>query len=203
MPQTASRRIEQELYAQGYLRIVGIDEVGRGACAGPVVAGAVLFSPQQRPISGVTDSKLLTAARRQQLATIIQAQAEWGIGMASVAEINELGIAPATLLAMQRAVDHLSSIDYVLVDGIIPPPLTQLPAEKVMTIIKGDQLVYSIAAASIIAKVYRDELMTQLHTEHVDYSWEKNKGYGTASHRQAVGKHGASVHHRTLFVRGW
>lgn len=203
MPQTASRRIEQELYAQGYLRIVGIDEVGRGACAGPVVAGAVLFSPQQRPISGVTDSKLLTAARRQQLAIAIQAQVEWGIGVASVAEINELGIAPATLLAMQRAVDHLSSIDYVLVDGIIPPPLTQLPAEKVMTIIKGDQLVYSIAAASIIAKVYRDELMTQLHTEHVDYGWEKNKGYGTASHRQAVGKHGASVHHRTLFVRGW
>jgi len=175
----------------------GVDEVGRGPLAGPVVAAAVILDPR-RPIAGLKDSKRLTAARREVLAGLIRDQAlGWAIGHASVGEIDTLNILRATHLAMQRAVAGLAvRPELVLVDGNVTPEF-DAPARAV---VGGDALVAAISAASIIAKVDRDALMAQLALRYPGYGLERHKGYPTPAHRQALAELGPSEIHRQSFA---
>lgn len=176
--------------------IAGIDEAGRGPWAGPVVAAAAVLDPNLLP-SGINDSKKLSAAKREKLFDAILASAITGVGSASVEEIDTMNILAATKLAMRRAVDALRVIpDIALVDGNSAP---DLPC-KVQTVIGGDAKSLSIAAASIIAKVTRDRIMTELAREFPHYSWEKNSGYGTAAHQDALALYGMTIHHRKSFA---
>jgi ribonuclease HII len=176
--------------------IAGVDEVGRGCLAGSVVAAAVILDPN-KPIAGLADSKKLTERKREQLSNIIQEQAlSWAIAEASVAEIDSLNILQATLLAMQRAIAGLhSQPDTVLVDGNQLPQLT-MPA---LAIIKGDSTVQAISAASIIAKVYRDQLMVDYHQQYPDFSFHLHKSYGTAQHIREIQQFGFLEIHRKTF----
>ena len=177
--------------------IAGVDEVGRGPLAGPVVTAAVIL-PASYELSGLTDSKKLSPSRRRGLAEKIKQQAHcWALGQASVAEIDQLNILQATMLAMQRAVAALSqSPDEVLVDGNRLPDFG-IPATA---IIGGDAIEPSISAASIIAKVARDQLMAQYAEIYPHYGWEKNSGYPTPQHRQALLKYGITPLHRRSFA---
>lgn len=179
-------------------RIAGVDEAGRGPLAGPVFAAAVILHPA-RPILGLMDSKLLTAKRRAQLVPEIQIKAQaWAIARAEVAEIDSLNILQASLLAMRRAVAALNQRpDLILIDGNQCP--AHLPCEA-RAIIKGDQSVEAISAASILAKVARDEAMEQLDQQYPHYGFAKHKGYGTKSHLLALAKHGACAIHRRSFA---
>ncbi|NEQ95422.1 MAG: ribonuclease HII [Cyanothece sp. SIO2G6] len=181
--------------------VAGVDEVGRGALFGPVVAAAVLLTPihgQQLLKSGLTDSKKLSAKQREHLFDqIVQDAIACRIGLASVAEIDRLNILQASLLAMKRAVIRLSPLpQHCLVDGNQRIP--HLPISQ-QTIVKGDQLAVSIAAASVVAKVWRDRLIVRLATRFPDYDLVDNKGYGTKSHRQAISQVGLSQYHRRSF----
>lgn len=182
--------------AMGEARMIaGLDEVGRGPLAGPVLAAAVVLL---KPLTGLADSKTLSAKRRDVLADAIKrpGQALIGLGAASVDEIDTLNILGATMLAMQRALARLPIIpDLALVDGNRTPALP-CPAESV---IGGDGRVPAIAAASIIAKVTRDRLMARLDRRHPGYGWSKNAGYPTAEHRQALLRLGICKHHRRSF----
>jgi ribonuclease HII len=175
----------------------GVDEVGRGPLAGPVVAAAVILDELQ-PIKGLRDSKMLGPATRTRLAAEIRAKALcMCIAQASVEEIDRLNILQATMLAMQRAVQGLRLVPaYVLVDGNRLPTL-KMPAEAV---VKGDAKVAAIAAASIVAKVYRDELLVQLHAVHPAYGFAGHKGYPTPEHLAALREHGACAQHRRSFA---
>ena len=176
--------------------VCGVDEVGRGPLAGPVVAAAVLY--HEALPQGITDSKKLSAKKRTMLAEQIQACSEYGIGIASVEEIDELNILHATMLAMQRAVQALPHTPEVaLIDGNRAPDLGNIHTQ---TIVKGDQHSVSIAAASIIAKVTRDSMMAELARAHPHYGFEKHAGYGTAQHMQALEAHGACPAHRRSFA---
>ncbi|WCR57824.1 ribonuclease HII [Wolbachia endosymbiont of Ctenocephalides felis wCfeJ] len=173
--------------------IAGVDEVGRGPLAGPVMSAAVVFTDRNMIIEGINDSKKLTAKSRQILYEKITSVAKFGIGIASVEEINSYNILQATKLSMQRALMNLGlELDYVLVDGNQPPKVKW----QVKPIVNGDSLSVSIAAASIIAKVTRDQLMQELHNQHPEYNWHKNKGYGTKEHREAISLYGVTEHHR-------
>lgn len=174
----------------------GVDDVGRGPLAGPVVAAAVILNPQRR-ITGLTDSKLLTEAQREALFPLIQQRAlAWAIGRAEVEEIDRLNIFHAGLLAMQRAVLNLSvQPQHVLVDGTHCPVLS-CSSEA---IIKGDQKIAAIAAASIIAKVIRDREMRVWHEQYPDYGFDQHKGYATKAHRDALQKWGPCPLHRRSF----
>lgn len=202
---TPTLDFESVLWRQGLHRVVGIDEVGRGALAGPVVIAAVCFKPDHQPIVGVRDSKLLSARQRLSIVDQIKNQALfWQVGQASSAEIDSIGIVPATMTAITRALVHCANFDHILMDG--KPftahhisSVTSWPTQPFTYIVKGDQLSYSIAAASIIAKVFRDELMMQNATQFNNYGWEKNVGYGTAKHRAAIQKYGLCQHHRKTF----
>ena len=180
-------------------RVAGVDEAGRGPWAGPVVAAAVAFGaggppPHLRAI--ITDSKLLRAERRSALQPAILACADAAVGLASVAEIDSMNILQATLLAMRRAIVRLDRLpDLALVDGNRAPCL---PC-PVRTVVGGDRLSFSIAAASIVAKVARDRLMAGLALHHPGYGWERNAGYGTAEHRAGLARLGPCVHHRRSF----
>lgn len=176
--------------------IAGIDEVGRGPLAGPVVTAAVILDPN-RPILGLADSKKLTEKRREILADIIKQDAlAWAIGRAEPEEIDQLNILQATLLAMKRAVERLSLVpSHALVDGNQAPNLTC----PVTTIIKGDQTEPAIAAASIIAKVYRDKEMILMEEYFPGYGFAKHKGYPTKKHQDALMKLGVSEIHRRSF----
>ena len=180
-------------------RVAGIDEAGRGPWAGPVVAAAVMFGaggPPPALRAGITDSKLLKAERRAALHARILASAHAAVGIASVAEIDGMNILQATLLAMRRAVVRLGQApDLVLVDGNRAPCLP-CPAR---TVVGGDRLSLSIAAASIVAKVTRDRLMARLALHHPGYGWERNAGYGTAEHRAGLARLGPCVQHRRSF----
>lgn len=181
--------------------VAGVDEVGRGALFGPVVAAAVLLPPPAlSPLAaaGVTDSKRLSARRRQQLVPTIQTLAvDCQIGVASVAEIDRHNILQAALLAMRRAVQKLSPPpDLCLVDGNQPIPHLGLPQQ---TVVKGDQRVLAIACASIIAKVWRDDLMTRLAAVYPGYDLAANKGYGSQSHQAALQTLGCTPLHRRSF----
>ena len=175
------------------LLVAGVDEVGRGPLAGPVVAAAVIL---RVPVEGLADSKTLTAARREALAEELRASAMIALGAASVAEIDRLNILRATLLAMRRAVLRLSlHPELVLVDGNVLPELP-CPARAV---IDGDRSESAIAAASIVAKVARDRCMRRLALRHAGYGWESNVGYGTAIHLDGLARLGATRHHRRSF----
>ncbi|WP_372610522.1 ribonuclease HII [Aquicoccus sp.] len=187
---------EQSAMARGFARIAGVDEVGRGPLAGPVVAAAVVLDPARIP-PGLNDSKKLTGKRRAVLSTAILASAEVSIGQASVAEIDELNILRASHLAMIRAIDGLSAPpDHCLIDGNLIPRDLARSAEPV---IKGDARSLSIAAASIVAKIRRDHVMRDLAQHFPGYGWETNAGYPSKSHRLALQNIGITPHHRRSF----
>jgi ribonuclease HII len=180
----------------GDAAIAGVDEAGRGPWAGPVVAAAVILTRDNIP-DGLDDSKALSRSRREALFDAIYATSIVGCGSASVEEIDEINILQASMLAMTRAVDALSLAPrHALIDGNRAPRLA-CPAR---TVIKGDGLSLSIAAASIIAKVTRDRLMADLAREHPAYGWERNAGYGTPEHRQGLQLVGICRHHRKSFA---
>jgi ribonuclease HII len=182
--------------------IAGVDEAGRGPWAGPVVAGAAILNHQAVPKNlarELDDSKKLTAEKRTDLFAALRAcdAVMFAVGEATVDEIDAINILQATYLAMRRAVAGLNrQIDVALVDGNRPPPLDC----RVQTIIKGDGLSLSIAAASIAAKVTRDQMMLELAQKHPGYGWETNMGYGTAEHQSALSKLGVTPHHRRSFA---
>ena len=180
-------------------RVAGVDEVGRGPWAGPVVAAAVIFGTDGPPPSLrtlITDSKLLKAERRVALQPAILAHADAALGIASVAEIDSMNILQATLLAMRRAIARLTRVpDHALVDGNRAP---QLPC-PVQTVTGGDGKSLSIAAASIVAKVARDRHMARLARLYPGYGWERNAGYGTAEHQVGLARLGLTPHHRRSF----
>lgn len=181
-------------------RVAGVDEVGRGPLAGPVVAAAVMLPHHltQELAASIDDSKRLGPSTRRALLSLLEASgAVIALGAASVSEIEQRNILKATLLAMSRAVQRLRVVpDHVLVDGNVAPSIKGIPCSAV---IGGDRLSLSIAAASIVAKVTRDCLMERLGTRYPGYGWERNAGYGTASHRAAIAQLGATVHHRWGF----
>jgi len=180
-----------------YRWVAGVDEVGRGPLAGPVVAAAVILDPA-RPIEGLTDSKVLTARRREQLAPIICERAlAWSIGRAEVEEIDGINILQASLLAMRRAVEGLViQPDHVQVDGNRCPQL----ACSVEAIVKGDLHVPVIGAASIVAKVIRDQEMVELDGRYPEYGFARHKGYPTREHLVALREHGVLAEHRRSFA---
>ncbi len=176
----------------------GCDEAGRGCLAGPVVAAAVILPPKfNHPM--LDDSKKLSEKQRSILRPIIEAEAlSWAVGVVSVSEIDEINILNASFLAMHRAISALKSKpEWLLIDGNRFKPYPEIGHS---CIIKGDSIYRSIAAASILAKTHRDELMEALHEEYSMYSWQSNKGYPTKDHREAIRKHGPCEHHRMTFT---
>jgi ribonuclease HII len=192
---------ETRLWLAGHPHIAGIDEAGRGALAGPVVAGAVML-PTDAAHAGlwaaVRDSKQISPEQRDLLAAQIQAEAlAWGVGQASAEEIDQMGIAPATRLAMQRAIDELTPRPtYLLIDWVKLPQVN-IHQESFP---KGDQRSVSIAAASILAKTHRDALLVALDGEYPQYGFAQHKGYATATHLTALQEHGPSPVHRHTFA---
>jgi len=190
------QRIEEHLRGQGFQRIVGIDEAGRGPLAGPVVAAAVQILPA-RFGSEIRDSKALSPRKRELAYEEILRTCLVGVGQASPAEIDELNILQATFLAMRRAIEALPvEPDFCLVDGSLPIPGLSVPQRAV---VKGDQLCLSIAAASIVAKVERDRIMDRFHELYPAYNFGKNKGYPTREHRAAIRQAGLCPLHRRSF----
>jgi ribonuclease HII len=189
---------EIELRRLGFELIAGIDEVGRGALAGPVVAAAALL-PTECRIDGVRDSKLVPEQERERLYEVIIGQAIcWSVGIIEQAEIDSINILQATFAAMRQAVTGMTvQPDYLLIDGRDTPAL----GRPCRAIIGGDALSVSIAAASIIAKVTRDRIMRQLHDLVPQYGFDRHKGYGTDAHRRAILEHGPSSYHRATFLR--
>lgn len=187
---------ERGFWARGIARVAGVDEVGRGPLAGPVVAAAVILA-EGVAIDGATDSKAMTPQRRSEVATEIEARAAAiALGAASVREIDRLNILRATTRAMTRALTRLPlSPDHVVVDGL---PVRDLGWEH-EAVVGGDARVHSIACASIVAKVCRDRLMTLLAARYPDYGWDRNMGYATRRHRSALREAGLTPHHRTTF----
>lgn len=180
--------------------VCGVDEVGRGPLAGPVVACAVILPPRVHPrlMAELDDSKKLSAIKRQALFELVMAEATVGLGRAEVEEIDRLNILRATFLAMERAVAALgTSVDVALVDGNQRPPL---PVGRVECVVKGDGKSLSIAAASVVAKVSRDREMSLLSQSFPGYGWDRNAGYGTAEHRAAMRRIGLTLHHRKSFA---
>ncbi|WP_299638210.1 ribonuclease HII [uncultured Ruegeria sp.] len=189
-------QLEQALLDRGHFRIAGVDEVGRGPLAGPVVAAAVILNPQAIP-EGLNDSKKLTARRRAALDAAIRHSAEFAVAEASVAEIDEINILRASHLAMVRAVETLSPApDFLLIDGNMIPRGLKIPAQAV---VKGDARSVSIAAASILAKNWRDQVMVDLAQQHPGYGWETNAGYPSKQHKEALQNLGVTPHHRRSF----
>ncbi|RAU23127.1 ribonuclease HII [Paramagnetospirillum kuznetsovii] len=180
--------------------VCGIDEVGRGPLCGPVVAAAVILDPARLPrrlLERLDDSKALSKRLREELADLVPQTAVVGFGECSVAEIDRLNILKATLLAMRRAYDAMGrAADHALVDGNRPP---DLPC-PVRCVVKGDSLSLSIAAASVVAKVRRDAMMAELALAYPGYGWERNAGYGTAEHLDALKRLGPTPHHRRSFA---
>lgn len=195
---------EKPVWKKGFKAIAGVDEVGRGSFAGPVVAGCVVFSPEVKIPKEIVinDSKLVSPKRRLIASDWIKGNAiSWGIGEGSVAQINKFGIKKATEIAFRKAIKKVSP-DYLLIDAFYIPYVKGLRRKNQMAIVKGDTKSLSIAAASIIAKVYRDKLMTALSKKpkYKKYKWGKNKGYGTRLHRNAIKKYGITKYHRKDFV---
>lgn len=187
---------ERRLWGRGLAHVAGVDEVGRGPLAGPVVAAAVILV-EGVAIEGAADSKSLSARDREKIATEIRRRAAAvALGAASVREIDRFNILRATTRAMARALDRLAvRPDHVVVDGL---PVRDL-AWQHDSVIGGDALVHSVACASIVAKVCRDRLMGRLGRRYPEYGWEQNMGYATRRHREAVRESGITPHHRTTF----
>lgn len=190
--------VERELRSAGGLLIAGVDEVGRGPLAGPVVACAIVMEPDAPTINGVDDSKALTATERVTLAAKILKRAQSvGLGAASVHEIDRLNIYHASVLAIRRAIGKLTvAPHHVLIDG---KPIRSLGIDH-RAIVGGDASCYAIACASIVAKVTRDRLMVSLGKRHPGYNWERNAGYSTPAHLAALQTVGPTVHHRKNFA---
>jgi ribonuclease HII len=190
--------LERELRASRGPLLAGVDEVGRGPLAGPVVACAVVMAPDARAIRGVDDSKKLTGAERERMAGRIRERAlAVAVGAASVREIDRINIYHAAVLAMRRALGRLRvTPDHVLVDG---NPIRTLGVEHT-AVVGGDACCHSIACASIVAKVTRDRLMQALARRYPHYRWETNVGYGTAEHHAGLAAHGLTPHHRRSFA---
>jgi len=188
--------LESAAQQRGYVRIAGVDEVGRGPLAGPVTAAAVILDPLNIP-DGLNDSKKLSAKKREAVEQAIFDNAEVAIAHASVDEIDKINILRASHLAMERAVAMLDPPpDYLLIDGNLIPRGLMLPSEAV---IKGDGKSVSIAAASIVAKLCRDRLMVDLAQQCPGYGWEKNAGYPSKQHKDALQVLGVTQHHRRSF----
>ena len=190
--------IEDSFYEQGVTVICGVDEAGRGPLAGPVCAAAVIL-PSHLELPGLTDSKKLSDKKRRELYPIIKEQAiTYGIGLASEKEIDEINILQATFLAMQRAIDQLEGkAKLALIDGNREKDFG-LP---VKTVVKGDSLSANIAAASVLAKVTRDDIMVEMAEKYPQYGFEIHKGYGTKAHYAALTEHGPSPIHRMTFLK--
>ena len=175
--------------------IIGVDEVGRGCLAGPVFAAAIKLDQNNLP-EGINDSKKLNKSKRLEIFKALIKKCEYSVGISSVKEIEELNILQSSLLAMNRALKKINIKNHViLVDGNFSPDKNK----NIITIIKGDQKCISIAAASIIAKVSRDLFMEELSLKFPNYNWEKNCGYGTKKHLEAIKKFGITEHHRKTF----
>ena len=190
--------IEDGCFAEGYSVVCGVDEAGRGPLAGPVCAAAVILPPHTQ-IPGLNDSKKLTDKRRRELMPVIKEQAlAYGIAFATHEEIDEINILQATYLAMERALAQLAvKPDIALIDG----NRTKDFGVPVKTVVHGDSLSASIAAASVLAKVTRDDLMMQMAEEYPQYGFEIHKGYGTKAHYEALTAHGPSPIHRMTFLK--
>lgn len=191
---------EQRFWSRGVSGVAGVDEVGRGPLAGPVVAAAVVLPPGTF-IEGVRDSKRLSVKDRDLLDVQIREQAvAFGIGAASARQIDRINILRATTVAMDRALCRLRArmtgpVEHIVIDGL---PVKGL-AWSHEAVVGGDDLVHSIACASILAKVCRDRVMNRLAVRYPDYLWDRNAGYGTAAHRAAIDEHGPTPHHRLSF----
>lgn len=190
--------IEEEAFAQGITVVCGVDEAGRGPLAGPVCAAAVIL-PKNLEIPGLTDSKKLTDKKRRELFPVIQEQAiAWGIGLATEKEIDEINILQATFLAMKRALSQLNvRPELALIDGNRETDFG-LP---VKTVVKGDSLSANIAAASVLAKVTRDDMMVEMDREYPQYGFAVHKGYGTKAHYEALREFGPCPIHRMTFLK--
>lgn len=206
---------EKKLWKKGIKVVAGADEVGRGCFAGPIVAGCVVFpkllaTDYQLPVK-IDDSKKLTAKQRERADKWIRENAlAWGVGEASPALINRIGMAKATKLAFRKAIKNCQSkfkskIDHLLIDAFFIPYTRGIRRRNQLAIVNGDEKSFSVAAASIVAKVYRDKLMTSLskQSEYKSYKWEKNKGYGTKDHQAAIVKYGITRYHRKGFIITW
>lgn len=194
-------QIEQSLWAQGFVHVAGIDEAGRGALAGPVVTAAVVVTPAcaAAPVwTLVRDSKLLSPAQRETLAVEIQkCAASWAVGAVDAAQIDAIGIAAATRLAMQQAVAALACVpDHLLIDWVRLPHI----AIRQISQPKADRTMAVVAAASILAKVYRDQLMTDYDLQYPGYGFAAHKGYGVAAHLAAIAQLGPCTLHRHSFA---
>ncbi len=190
---------ERRLWESGITRLAAVDEVGRGCLAGWVVAAAVIFPPDltEADLTGIRDSKQLSRSQREQYIPLIKQHAlTLGIGSATPAEIDQINIRRATALAIQRALEQIDPVHHVLVDGLRVPEL-EIPQTAV---VKGDAHCLTIAAASILAKVTRDQWMIDLDHQHPGYGWASNVGYGTPQHRQALHDLGLTDHHRRTFI---
>lgn len=198
MSQIDMWQFEDETVQKGYKLICGVDEAGRGPLAGPVCAAAVILPPHIE-IPGLNDSKKLTDKKRRELFPVIcQHALAYGIAFSDEKEIDEINILQATFAAMKRAVNNLSvKPDYILVDGNKLPDF-QIPAQYV---VKGDSLSASIAAASVLAKVTRDDLMLKMAVQYPQYGFDIHKGYGTKAHYEALTKYGTSPIHRLTFLK--
>lgn len=198
MPSLPDLSFEQDAYRQGFTRIAGIDEAGRGCLAGPVVAAAVIFHAGYL-IKGVNDSKKLSPAGRERFYEIIKENALGiGVGVVDNKEIDKINIYNATIRAMKMAVEDLAlHPDYLLIDAV---PVKDLPIAQ-LPIIKGDTLSFTIASASIVAKVTRDRLMAGYHTSFPDYNFSAHKGYGTKEHIERLRQVGPCAIHRSSFLR--
>ena len=208
-------KFENTFWRKG-LSVAGADEVGRGSFAGPVVASAVAFAPHScyrasllKQKIRIDDSKKLSVGQRECAVSWIKASCiGYGIGVGSVGLINRAGIVKATNFAFRSAIKKFTiscmlSIDYLLIDGFYVPNVANIRKSKQIPIIRGDAKSMTIAAASIIAKVYRDSLMVALNEEHPEYFWYHNKGYGTVDHIKSLERFGPTKHHRKLFIRNY
>ncbi len=200
MKQLPSLEHEQIFWRAGFVHVAGLDEAGRGAWAGPVVAAAVILPPDPAiaaTLHGVTDSKQLTPQQREALrARIVEVALAWGVGEASAAEIDALGIVTATRLAMQRALDALALAPHALLIDALRLPAVSLPQRAFP---RADALSLSVAAASILAKTTRDARMAELEMQAPGYGFARHKGYGTRGHQQALRALGPSAWHRRSF----
>lgn len=190
--------IENSYFEKGFRLICGVDEAGRGPLAGPVCAAAVILPPNHN-IPGLNDSKKLSDKKRRELYPLIKEQAvAYGIAFASEQEIDDINILQATFLAMQRAIDQLSvKPDFALIDGNREKDF----GVPVKTVVHGDSLSASIAAASVLAKVTRDDLMLKLSEQYPQYAFDIHKGYGTKAHYEAISTHGPCPVHRMTFLK--
>lgn len=201
LPERPDLAFEQDLWRKGPRFIAGVDEAGRGALAGPVAAGAVVLPPGDKnsftTLEGVQDSKIMTAEDREKWAVVIKKIARsWGVGFASAAEIDRIGIVPATCLAASRALAKLDcEVEHILVDFITLPDMV-IPQTP---LVKGDARSLSIASAAILAKTARDALLIEMDLEFPGYHFASNKGYGTEAHRKAIEEFGPCDQHRSSF----